>query len=61
MQVGVDFDGTVIRYAICAKQIGRDGHTIITTETLEGSGTFELIGMDFEEFVRRLKKYAESK
>lgn len=28
---------------------------------IEGSGTFELVGMDFEEFVRRLKKYAESK
>lgn len=37
MQVGVDFDGTVIRYALCAKQIGGDGHTIITTETLEGA------------------------
>ncbi len=37
MQVGIDFDGTVIRYAICAKQIGGDGHTIITTETLEGA------------------------
>lgn len=28
---------------------------------IEGSGTFELVGIDFEEFVRRLKKYAESK
>lgn len=28
---------------------------------IEGSGTCEIVGMDFEEFVRRLKKYAESK
>lgn len=37
MQLGVDFDGTIIRYAVCAKQIGGDGHTITTTETLEGA------------------------
>lgn len=30
-------------------------------ESIEGSGTCELVGMDFEEFVRRLKKNAESK
>lgn len=35
MQLGVDFDGTVIRYAICAKNVGGDGHTIITVDTLE--------------------------
>lgn len=37
MQLGVDFDGTVIRYAVCAKSDGGDGHTITTTETLEGA------------------------
>ena len=37
MKLGVDFDGTIIRYAVCAKQIGGDGHTITTTETLDGA------------------------
>ena len=37
MQLGVDFDGTVIRYTICAKNVGGDGHTIITVDTLEGA------------------------
>jgi len=37
MQLGVDFDGTIIRYAVCAKSDGGDGHTITTTETLDGA------------------------
>lgn len=37
MKLGVDFDGTIIRYAVCAKYDGGDGHTITTTETLEGA------------------------
>lgn len=37
MKLGVDFDGTIIRYAVCAKSDGGDGHTITTTETLEGA------------------------
>ena len=37
MKLGVDFDGTIIRYAVCAKSDGGDGHTIITTETLDGA------------------------
>ena len=37
MQLGVDFDGTIIRYVICAKSDGGDGHTIITTETSDGA------------------------
>lgn len=37
MKLGVDFDGIVIRYAVCAKSDGGDGHIIITTETLDGA------------------------
>lgn len=37
MKLGVDFDGTIIRYAVCAKSDGGDGHTITTTETLDGA------------------------
>lgn len=35
MKLGVDFDGTIIRYAVCAKSDGGDVHIIITTETLD--------------------------
>jgi uncharacterized HAD superfamily protein len=37
MQLGVDFNGTIIRYAVCAKSDGGDGHTITTIETLDGA------------------------
>jgi len=37
MKLGVDFDGTITRYAVCAKSDGGDGHTITTTETLDGA------------------------
>lgn len=37
MKLGVDFNGTIIRYAVCAKSDGGDGHTITTTETLDGA------------------------
>lgn len=35
MQQSVDFDGTIIRYFVCAKSEGGDGHIVATTETLE--------------------------
>ena len=37
MKLGVDFDGTIICYAVCAKSDGGDCHTITTTETLDGA------------------------
>lgn len=37
MQLGVDFDGTLIRYAVCASSDGGDGHMIATVETLEAA------------------------
>lgn len=37
MQLGVDFNGTLIRYAVCASSDGGDGHTITTVETLEAA------------------------
>ena len=35
MKLGVDFDGTIISYAVCAKSDGGDGHIIATTEKLD--------------------------
>lgn len=37
MQLGVDFEGAIIRYAVCASSDGGDGHTITTVETLEAA------------------------
>lgn len=37
MQLGVDFEGTLIRYAVCASSDGGDGHTITTVETLKAA------------------------
>ena len=36
-KLGVDFNGTIIRYAVRAKSDGGNGHTITATETLGGA------------------------
>lgn len=35
MQLGVDFDGTIIRYAVCVASDGGDGRIIATVESLK--------------------------
>lgn len=36
MKLGVDFDGTITRYAVCCRSGSCDGSIVTQTETLEG-------------------------
>ena len=37
MKLGVDFDGTIVSYAVCYKSDGGDGHIVTTTEKLDAA------------------------
>ena len=37
MHLGVDFDGTIIRYVVCAASEGGDGHVIANVEKFEAA------------------------
>ena len=37
MHLGVDFDGTIIRYAVCAASEGGDGRVIANVEKFEAA------------------------